>query len=88
MISRNPTLEFVAAPALAPAEVHVDPALMEQYQKELMAVRYPLFAAYIGVLTRLMFRLRRCRSQKKMMTSNASNVFLVLPFPDVVFYTP
>ena len=36
---RNPTLEFVAAPALAPAEVHVDPALMEQYQRELMAVR-------------------------------------------------
>ncbi len=38
-IHSNPTLEFVAAPALAPAEVHVDPALMEQYQKELMAVR-------------------------------------------------
>ena len=31
----NPALEFVAAPALAPAEVQVDAALMEQYQKEL-----------------------------------------------------
>ena len=34
----NPSLEFVAAPALAPAEVQVDPALMEQYQKELAQV--------------------------------------------------
>jgi GTP-binding nuclear protein Ran len=32
----NPTLEFVAAPALAPAEVSVDPALMEQYNRELV----------------------------------------------------
>nr|VWO98621.1 Uncharacterized protein [Ganoderma boninense] len=31
----NPSLEFVAAPALAPAEVQVDAALMEQYQREL-----------------------------------------------------
>uniref|UniRef100_A0A0W0FLB2 GTP-binding nuclear protein n=1 Tax=Moniliophthora roreri TaxID=221103 RepID=A0A0W0FLB2_MONRR len=31
----NPTLEFVAAPALAPAEVAVDAALMEQYNREL-----------------------------------------------------
>jgi len=31
----NPTLEFVAAPALAPAEVTVDPALMAQYEAEL-----------------------------------------------------
>ncbi|TFY56860.1 hypothetical protein EVG20_g8766 [Dentipellis fragilis] len=31
----NPALEFVAAPALAPAEVQVDPALMEQYNREL-----------------------------------------------------
>lgn len=36
---RNPSLEFVAAPALAPAEVQVDAALMEQYQKELAQVR-------------------------------------------------
>jgi hypothetical protein len=27
--------EFVAAPALAPPEVHVDKALLEQYQKEM-----------------------------------------------------
>lgn len=31
----NPALDFVAAPALAPAEVAVDPQLMEQYQREL-----------------------------------------------------
>lgn len=32
---RNPTLEFVASPALAPPEVQVDAALMQQYQAEL-----------------------------------------------------
>ncbi|KAJ3966673.1 GTP-binding nuclear protein RAN [Lentinula raphanica] len=31
----NSSLEFVAAPALAPAEVTVDAALMDQYQREL-----------------------------------------------------
>ncbi|KAF9174378.1 GTP-binding nuclear protein gsp1/Ran [Entomortierella chlamydospora] len=36
-------LEFVAAPALAPAEVAVDPALMEQYKEELnSAAQMPL----------------------------------------------
>jgi hypothetical protein len=34
----NPALDFVAAPALAPAEVSVDPVLMEQYNKELAQV--------------------------------------------------
>ncbi|KAF9647538.1 GTP-binding nuclear protein RAN [Thelephora ganbajun] len=33
----NPTLEFAAAPALAPAEVEIDPALMRVYQQELAA---------------------------------------------------
>jgi GTP-binding nuclear protein Ran len=31
----NPQLEFVAAPALAPPEVQVNPELMEQYKKEM-----------------------------------------------------
>lgn len=31
----NPTLEFVAAPALAPPEVTVDQATLDQYQKEM-----------------------------------------------------
>ena len=35
----NPGLEFVAAPALAPAEVAVDESLMQQYAKELAQVR-------------------------------------------------
>ena len=39
IVRSNPTLEFVAAPALAPAEVQVDAALMEQYQRELAQVR-------------------------------------------------
>ena len=34
----NANLEFVAAPALAPATVEVDPALMAQYQAELAQV--------------------------------------------------
>ena len=37
MIS-NPTLEFVAAPALAPAEVAVDEKLMAEYAAELQRV--------------------------------------------------
>ena len=31
----NPNLDFVAAPALAPPEVQVDPALMQQYTNEM-----------------------------------------------------
>jgi len=38
----NPGLEFVAAPALAPAEVTVDPVLMAQYNEELRQVRRSL----------------------------------------------
>lgn len=37
-VYRNNTLEFVAAPALAPPEVQVDPTLMALYQKELEVV--------------------------------------------------
>ena len=33
------SLEFVAAPALAPAEVSIDPQLMKQYEQELQQVR-------------------------------------------------
>jgi hypothetical protein len=39
----NPALEFVAAPALAPAEVQVDAALMQQYKEELEKVRQSSF---------------------------------------------
>ncbi|KAI6805588.1 hypothetical protein KC332_g13891, partial [Hortaea werneckii] len=39
----NQSLEFVAAPALAPPEVQVDQAAMEQYQKEMQdAAQMPL----------------------------------------------
>jgi GTP-binding nuclear protein Ran len=39
----NPQLEFVAAPALAPPEVQVNPELLEQYQKEMAdAAQMPL----------------------------------------------
>jgi len=39
----NPTLEFVAAPALAPPEVQVDQNLLEQYHKEMQdAAAQPL----------------------------------------------
>lgn len=36
-LSGNNDLELTAAPALAPPEVHVDPAMMEQYKSELDA---------------------------------------------------
>lgn len=39
----NQSLEFVAAPALAPPEVQVDQAVLEQYQKEMQdAANMPL----------------------------------------------
>jgi hypothetical protein len=38
-LSRNPNLDFVAAPALAPAEVAVDANLMAAYEAELRLVR-------------------------------------------------
>jgi GTP-binding nuclear protein Ran len=39
----NPTLEFVAAPALAPPEVTVDQAVLDQYAKEMdEAKNFPL----------------------------------------------
>jgi GTP-binding nuclear protein Ran len=42
-LSGNNDLELTAAPALAPPEVHVDPAMMEQYQQELnTAMAQPL----------------------------------------------
>jgi hypothetical protein len=37
-LSSNPTLDFVAAPALAPAEVAVDANLMAVYEAELKRV--------------------------------------------------
>lgn len=42
-MSSNPNLEFVASPALLPPEVSVDPALMDQYKRELeIAAQQPL----------------------------------------------
>ncbi|KAL1406262.1 GTP-binding nuclear protein gsp1/Ran [Vanrija albida] len=42
-LAGNPTLEFVAAPALAPPELTVDPSLMAQYEAELkLAADAPL----------------------------------------------
>lgn len=37
-MTSNPRLEFVAAPALAPAEVAIDANLMKQYEQELKQV--------------------------------------------------
>lgn len=40
---KNPQLEFVASPALAPPEVQVDEQLMQQYQQEMeQATALPL----------------------------------------------
>lgn len=40
MYCRNPALEFVAAPALAPAEVAIDPILIKQYEDDLKKVTH------------------------------------------------
>lgn len=42
-LTGNPNLELVAAPALAPPEVTVDPSLMDAYKQEMeMAAQQPL----------------------------------------------
>lgn len=42
-LTGNPQLELVASPALAPPEVQVDPALMEEYKKDMdIAMQQPL----------------------------------------------
>jgi len=38
-LAGNPGLEFVASPALAPPEVHLDPAVMGEYERELQAAQ-------------------------------------------------
>ena len=67
VLPSNPSLEFVAAPALAPAEVSVDPALMEQYQKELADVCHFLTASTTHHL-HLLNRLSAFPCQKKTTT--------------------
>ncbi len=49
---RNPALEFVAAPALAPAEVSVDKALMKRYEDELLRVSYLIRRIHVLYFTR------------------------------------
>ena len=66
MIS-NPSLDFVAAPALKPAEVEIDPELMAQYQQELKNVRLE-FSINCFSITDLVYRPSKSRFPKKMMT--------------------
>lgn len=44
LIQRNATLDFVAAPALAPPEVAVDADLMAKYENDLANVRTVLYS--------------------------------------------
>lgn len=57
-LSSNPSLEFVAAPALKPAEVQVDPELMQQYQRELAEVCVYYSARHIVILKTILSRPR------------------------------
>ena len=53
LVPSNNTLEFVAAPALEPAEVAVDAVLMARYAEELKQVRelFILLSRTLGFLT-------------------------------------
>lgn len=66
-MNSNPTLDFVAAPALKPAEVEVDPQLMAQYQAELKQVRSECYIDNCTA-TESVCRLRLSRCPKKTMT--------------------
>jgi hypothetical protein len=85
----NPALEFVAAPALAPAEVSVDPALMEQYNRELAQVRLSLLGPN-SLSDEIFNRPRQFPFRKKMTTCNSSLLCITLIHNDtdsVLFYT-
>lgn len=69
-MNSNPTLEFVAAPALAPAVVEVDAALMEQYQKELAQVRFTCSQKVSVHSFHFLSRLRLFLCPKKTTTCN------------------
>jgi hypothetical protein len=78
--SSNPALDFVAAPALAPAEVSVDPALMEKYNRELAAVRI-IFIIFPGLSADCYaLRQRLFPFQKKTTTCNFP-LYVHLPSP-------
>jgi hypothetical protein len=82
-------LEFVAAPALKPAEVEIDPAQMQQYEKELAeAAAAPLpdevrfaFAVISRGIRLLFFRVHR------MTTSRGRPHHDLMIFDDVSKYT-
>ena len=42
----DPNLEFVETPALAPPEVHMDPAMKEAYERELAVRITPVFSRF------------------------------------------
>ena len=78
----NPTLEFVAAPALAPPEVQVDAALMEQYNKELQEVclgRVSVASADSSPL----IRRPTCPCRRKTKTFEPSTLFLLPPYATI-----
>lgn len=73
---RNASLDFVAAPALAPAEVQVDAALMEQYNRELANVRH-LALLLMHHISRVLSRPRQFLSPKKTKTCDLFRAFNV-----------
>jgi hypothetical protein len=75
MNNSNTTLEFVAAPALKPAEVTIDPELMKQYEAELQNVRIKVLVSRF--MTEGGFRLRTRPCPRKMTTCRCT------PFPAV-----
>lgn len=74
---RNPTLEFVAAPALAPAEVAVDANLMAIYEAELKRVCTPIFQDTRSFYISHLLRLKRFPSP---MTKKIFKAFLLSSF--------
>lgn len=69
--ARNGTLEFVAAPALAPEEVPVDLKLMQQYNDELQAVRLCLIDCLCNSKLMGSLRLPLRHFRRKTKTCNA-----------------
>ncbi len=68
---RNPGLEFVAAPALRPAEVEIDPAQMAMYEAELAQAAAAPLPDEVSVITSTIF------TAATMQRENLSVVYLL-----------
>jgi GTP-binding nuclear protein Ran len=78
-LSGNPNLEFVAEAALAPPEVTIDPAMMEQYNRELEAAAAQPLPGLLQLFIFITIFSHDCRGGRrfvKILTSTLTHVLI------------